>query len=351
MSSFTITTPAAEVTLSPSTVKRKETAKGTVTYTVTNTSGVTVRAALRVKPGAGAEPSWFTVRGGEERDIGPGSTADFAVDLSVPGQRSEDGVPDDARTKQSFHAVAVNLKDSDNDWEAGSTVAFRAPRLDKGGGVKWWMIAAPAALVILVVGAIFAIPRLFGPDDGVLLADWTTDPLDDARSALVAQGLVVEERHPSGLQPALQVAQFYRQEVTAQDPPSDGTLTVEPGSRVALTWEWQPLTVTVPDVSGQSLANAIQKLEEAGLRFIHAQDPPQPQPENHVPVVDRASPAGAVDAGTGITLSMRWQERRVFVNPNLVLQEFQTLRNQATEEPLRSEQPRLRIRELQLQEN
>src|SRR5690606_14724081 len=186
MSSFTITTPAAEVALSPSTDKSKETTKGTVTYTVTNTSGVTVRTALRIKPGQGADASWFTVRGGEERDIGPGSTADFAVDLSVPGQRLGEDVADDERPKHSFHAVAVNLKDSDNDAEAGSTVAFRAPRLQKGGGVKWWMIAAPAALLLLVVGAIVAIPKLFGPDDGVQLADWTGAPLDEARSALIA---------------------------------------------------------------------------------------------------------------------------------------------------------------------
>ncbi|HEX6994659.1 MAG TPA: PASTA domain-containing protein [Gammaproteobacteria bacterium] len=338
MSSFTITTPAAEVTLSPSKVRKRETAKGTVTYTVTNTSGVTIRTALRVKPGAGADPSWFTVRGGEERDIGPGATEDFAVDLSVPGQRVE-GAPDDERLKLSFHAVAVNLKDSDNDAEVGSTVAFRAPRLETGGGISWWMIAAAAALVILVVGAVVAIPKIFGPDETVLLQDFRNRSLNEARAALTEQGLVVEELHPSGLQPTLQAAKFYEQVVEDQNPRSDGTLAVAPGSRVSLIWEWRPLKVTVPDVAGQSLEEAIRMIEESGLRFVHAQEPSQPAPgTNYYLVVDRASPTGSVDAGTGITLSMRWQQWTfggVIFDRNVVLQEFEVLRNQPSEETLR----------------
>lgn len=348
MSSFMITTPAAQVTLSPSKVKRKEAAKGTVTYTVTNTSGVTVRTALRVKPGAGADSSWFTVRGGEERDIGPGATEDFAVDLSVPGQRLEGGASDDERPQLSFHAVAVNLKDPDNDAEVGSTVAFRAPRLETGGGVKWWMIAAPAALLLVVVGAVVAIPKLFGPEETVLLADYREQPLREARAELIGQGFVVEERHPSGLQPSLQAARFYEQVVEDQDPRSDGTLSVAPGSRVSLIWEWRPLKVTVPDVSGQRLENAIRMLEDNGLRFIHAQDPPQASPgPNHYLVVARASPTGSVDAGTGITLSMRWQEPirgGVLVDPGIVMREFQLLRNQQSEQTLQRapvQQPRL----------
>lgn len=310
MSSFTITTPGAEVALSPSTVKRKETAKGTVTYAVTNISGTTIRTALRVKPGSGADSGWFKVRGGEERDIGPGATEHFSVDLAVPGERVAPDVPNEQRPKHSFHAIAVNLKDSDNDTEAGSAVAFRAPHLDEsGGGVKWWMIAAPAALVILVVAAVFAIPRMFG-DDNVVLADWTGEPVEDARAALDAQGLTVEELHPSGLQPALQAAPFYRRVVQSQNPPSDGTVTAERGSRVTLTWEWTPLKVTVPDLDGRSLDNAIQALEETGLRFITAQGPPQPQPENHIAVVSSWSPRGEVDAGSGVTVTLAWQESR-----------------------------------------
>lgn len=334
MSSFTITTPTAEVTLSPSKVRRKETAKGTVTYTVTNTSGVTVRTALRVKPGAGADETWFTVRGGEERDIGPGATENFAVELSVPGQRLEGGAAEDQRPKLSFHAVAVNLRDPDNDAEAGSTIAFRAPTLESGGGIKWWMIAAPAALVILVVAAIVAIPKIVGPDETVQLADYRNQPLGEARAALTELGLVVEERHQSGQPPAL-ATRFYQQWVEDQDPPSDGTLMVAPGSRVSLIWEWRPLKVTVPDVSGKRLADAIQLIEDNGLRYLGAEPLAAPAPSpNHYPVVDRPNRTGEVDAGTGIVLSMRWQAPIVgglHIDPNIALQEFELLRNRQSE--------------------
>ncbi len=335
MSSFTITTPAAEITLSPSKVKRKETAKGTVTYTVTNTSGVTVRTALRVKPGAGADPGWFTVRGGEEREIRPGATEDFAVDISVPGQRVE-GESDDDRPRLSFHAVAVNLNDPDNDTEAGSMVAFRAPILDTGRGIKWWMIAAPAALVILVVAAIFAIPRLFGPDETVLLADFRDRPLAEAREALMEQGLVVEEVQQPGQEPTQVAERFYDQIVDDQDPRSDGTLMVEPGSRVRLMWVWRARKVTVPDVSGKGLEEAIRLLEQNGLRYLAAEPPREAAPSPmHFLVVDRANRTGEVDAGTGIILTMRWQQPTIVLPVDRIRElneQFQRLRNQQSPE-------------------
>src|ERR1043165_6835574 len=97
MSSFTITTPSATVILSPSSVKAKQTAKGTATYSVTNKTGSTIRTGLRLQLGDGVDPGSLTVRGGEERDIGPGKTEDFAIDISVTGLLLKPGVEAEKR--------------------------------------------------------------------------------------------------------------------------------------------------------------------------------------------------------------------------------------------------------------
>jgi hypothetical protein len=333
MSSFTITTPSATVNLSPSSVKGRETAKGTVTYSVTNKTGATVRTALRVKPSSGAEPSWFTVRGGEERDVGPGKTEDFAIELSVPGTAAKPEIPAEQRPQLSFHAAAVNLKNPDNDAESGSAVAFQAPVLTASDfKLKWWMIAAPVALILVVVGAFFGLQELFKDRGEVELADWTTKTVEEARSALEDQGLQVSERNPSQLEPAVGVAKFYQRTVQSQDPAAGK---VAPASAVELVWEWTPLVVAVPDLSGQTLQNAIPLVENNGLRFVAAQDPPQPQPPNNYPVVSSWSPTGSVAAGTGITLTMRWQASRPGLDHVVILGEYSRFREKATAEFMR----------------
>jgi len=158
MSSFTITTPETSVNLRPSSVKPGETAQGTATYSVTNKTGATTRARVRVEPGDGADQSWFTVRDGDERDIAPGATVSYSIDLAVPG----------GSANHSFHAVVVNLGDPDNDFEAGSTIAFDAPAVvqgESGGKFPWWIIAVVVGLIILVGGGV-AVYFFVIKDDG-----------------------------------------------------------------------------------------------------------------------------------------------------------------------------------------
>jgi len=145
MSSFTITTPETSVNLRPSSVKSGETATGTATYSVTNKTGATIRTRLRIEPGDGTNQRWFTIRDGDERDIAPGATVSFSVDLAVPGGAAH----------HSFRAVAVNLTDPDNDFETGSTIAFDAPELVTNGPPPPpppWRKIAVAIAVLLVVG-------------------------------------------------------------------------------------------------------------------------------------------------------------------------------------------------------
>ena len=158
MSSFTITTANTSVNLRPSSLPAGQTASGSVTYSVTNRTGESIRARLRLVASDSADESWFEVRDGDEKDIGPGETAIFSIDLAVP--------PGEAG--HSVRAIVINLKDPDNDFEEGSAVAFDAPALLQDNGGKpfpWWWLVAGISLVLVVVLAIVLIVALGNGDD------------------------------------------------------------------------------------------------------------------------------------------------------------------------------------------
>jgi len=307
MSSFTITTPETSVNLRPSSVKPGETAKGTATYSVTNKTGATIRTRVRVEPGDGADQSWFTVRDGDERDIAPGATVSYSIDLAVPG----------GSANHSFHAVVVNLGEPDNDFEAGSAIAFDAPALEKptGGGVKWWMIAAAVILLLVIGGGVGACLFIFHCFDSerVTVADFRGSPLEKAEEALGQQGIEVAESSLSQGAPEFDRQKFYNRIIKVQTPApeeSGGTINIDPSTTVELGWQWIPKKVTVPSLRDLKLGLAISKIEDAGLRFITAVDPvPATPPSNlHFQAVSSWHPTGQVDAGTGITLTMKWNK-------------------------------------------
>jgi hypothetical protein len=353
MSSFTITTPEAAVNLRPSSVKRGETAKGTVTYGVTNKTGATIRTGLRIQPGEGAQEAWFTVRGGDERDIAPGATESFAVDLSVPadsgatgrsssggdarsdsgrnGHGRADGPEAGGAMKYSFSAVAVNLRDPDNDFESGSAIAFGAPALVQNGGtpIKWWMIAAPIALLLVVGGALWALwPH---EPERVTLGNFEGRSLADARSALRDQGYSVEETALSVGGPDFDRQQFYDQIVIEQTPESDGTTPIQRPDKVQLGWQWKPKKVNVPNVVDRSFSAAVSAVENAGLRYVGAIGPSgNPPSDRFYAAVASVSPTGQQDAGTGITFTMKWKEGLRLQDVAVLRREFEFGKNKQT---------------------
>jgi hypothetical protein len=320
MSSFNITTPEASVNLRPSSVKRGVTAKGTATYSVTNRTGATVQTGLRIKPGEGTEESWFRVRDGDERDIAPGATESFSIDLAVPG----------GSAKHSFQVVAVNLADPDNDYEPGSAVAFDAPAVEpNGNGLKWWMIAAPVAL-LLVVGGVIAFFVFNGQDAPlVTLADFrNTATLEEAQKTLAEQGIATVETPLSEGAPEFDRQKFYDRMVVQQTPESDGTLEIPQSTTVELGWQWTPRKVTVPDVVNSAFGPAVTAIENAGLRYSGHTGPPGNQPSNlHYAAVAAVSPGGQQDAGTGITFTMTWREGRRLQDVAILQQQFELNRN------------------------
>lgn len=333
MSSFTITTPDTSVNLRPSSVKGGEKAMGTATYSVTNRTGATIRTGLRVKPGEGADPGWFTVRGGDERDIAPGATESFSIDLAVPG----------GSANHSFNVVAVNLADPDNDFETGSAVAFDAPAImGPDNGLRWWMIAAPIALLLVVGGVIGAFLWING-DEPVPLADFRGSSLEKARDTLAEQGLAMVEISLSEGAPEFDRQKFYDRIVVEQTPESDGTLTVPPSTTVELGWQWTPKKVTVPtNLVNKAFGPAVTAVEDVGLRYSGHTGPPGDQPSSrHYAAVASVSPTGQQEVGTGITFTMKWREARNRLDAVNWQREFE-IRNQRVSPVFEFETDRLR---------
>lgn len=377
MSSFTITTPETNIHLRPSSVKKGATATGNVTYSVTNTSGGTRRTRLRIDAGDDVHPDWVSVRDGDERDIPPGATETFSVDINAPGSEAPQNL--------SFTGVAVNLEDPDNDFERGSAVGFAMPAITVVKPIAWWKIAVPIAVVLLLAGGLttFLLTRDKGepfelasvvnepleiarasleeqalkvseefvgeteeqdPEEGwvkivkeqdpaageevkknkkitlgwdwvsnaVAVADWSAKPLDQAVTALETAGFTVTEVSGALVSPEISQEQFYTRVVASQKPESDGTLELPTSTPIELTWKWQPKKVTVPtNLVGKRADIASQQLDAAGLRVIGIVPPPgnPPNPANeHAPRVASLSRSGQVDAGTGVTLTMKWSK-------------------------------------------
>lgn len=304
MSSFNITTPEASLLLRPSSVKPGVTATGTATYSVTNRTGATIRTRASVKPGDGAEEGWFSVRGGDERDIGPGATESFEIDLSVPGGTGN----------YSFHVVAVNTGDPDNDYAEGSAVAFDAPAKEAGGGgLKWWMIAAPIALVA-VVGLVIAIASGAFKKEMVTIADFRGSPIEKAEDMLREQGVQWNMTVPTERIPEVERQQFYNRlivdQTPAPGPESDGTIEIPKSTTVELSWQWSPKKLTVPtNLVNMGFANAVTAVTNAGFRHGDDNGPPgSPPTDLSYSAVGSVSPRGQQDAGTPINFTLVWRE-------------------------------------------
>jgi hypothetical protein len=348
MSSFSITTPDTEITLRPTAVKVGESATGTTTYTVTNRSGQTIRTRLNLEAVTtdGTSAKWFAVKGEAERDIGPAQSETFTVEVSVPGASAR-AVPEEQRKKHTFRAIAVNLKDGDNDYERGSVVAFREPVLVEKKPLPWKWVAAAAALVVVTAGVTWALWPKEKPEDDrplVVLANWEKHTLEEAEAALVAQGLNVEKENQNGLEPDPQQASFYQRVVLSQTPAAtaDPPTQIRTGETVKLLWNWDVKTVDVPDLTGKDLMAVNRLLREAGLQPGAIQAPSTARPNNlsFEAVVAQDPPHGKAPAFTPVAVRMDWkQSSRVVIFDHVKFQQQVAEVQKPVKKPMRPKRP------------
>ncbi len=118
--------------------------RGEITFTVTNSSARPLRGQLRVRPLGSTKVEWLNIAGETERNFSPNATQQVVVKASVP--------PGTPAGKYQFRLDTVSLINPDDDFTEGPTVDLEikvteAPKK----AFPWWIIAASAGAVILIV--------------------------------------------------------------------------------------------------------------------------------------------------------------------------------------------------------
>lgn len=145
---FAITTPSASLTLD-------RRGHGEAVFTVTNTTATHMRAKATVVPlDAGLKPEWVGLRGARAREMPPGSTEVFTVDVRVPP-----GTPPGTLT---FRLVVADVALPDERFTEGPAhaVTVPPPAAPAPRGFPGWLLVL-GALVVLG-GAVAAFLALRG---------------------------------------------------------------------------------------------------------------------------------------------------------------------------------------------
>ncbi len=142
---FAITTPAPTVSLDSK-------GRGEISFTVSNTTGQAMRARASLAPSPELKPEWLRLRGTPLRDMPPGSTEVFIVDIKVPpGTRL--GAP-------IFRLVVADNFLPDERFSEGPAISVEmgAPAPAPARGFPWWLVVLGAVLVAGgAVAAFFAL--------------------------------------------------------------------------------------------------------------------------------------------------------------------------------------------------
>jgi hypothetical protein len=118
--------------------------RGEITFTVTNSSARPLRGQLRVRPLGSTKSEWLNIAGENERVFSPNATQQVVVKVAAP--------PGAPAGKYQFRLDAISVINPDDDFTEGPTIdlevkATEAPKK----AFPWWIIAAAAGAVILVV--------------------------------------------------------------------------------------------------------------------------------------------------------------------------------------------------------
>ncbi|HEU5065264.1 MAG TPA: hypothetical protein VFT86_05185 [Gaiellaceae bacterium] len=135
-SSFTVTSAGDKVRLDSAGAAR-------AAFTVTNTSGQTLKGRLLTRPADPAKPEWFSIAGESVRDFASNAAEQVVVQLAVP--------PGSTPGSYSFRLDAVSQADPDEDFTEGPWVAFEVAPPPAKKPFPWWIVAVAAGIVLLIV--------------------------------------------------------------------------------------------------------------------------------------------------------------------------------------------------------
>src|SRR5262249_15213859 len=117
-------------------------------FTVTNTSGQPQRGRVSVASDDPAVPGWVTVQGEAERPFGVGESQQFIVRITAP--------PGAAPGQHTFRLDAIGVENPDENFALGPNVTFEVTAAPAERKTPWWIFAAVAAAVVLLVGGVLA---------------------------------------------------------------------------------------------------------------------------------------------------------------------------------------------------
>jgi hypothetical protein len=140
-SSFAVTIATASVPLDAS-------RRGQVAFTVSNTSGRSLRGRGRIVAENPSAAAWLTLVGPAERDFPVAGTQQVAVQVAVP--------PDAAAGSYTFRLDMVGVDNPDEDLTAGPGVTFQvAAAAPTPKPFPWWIVAV--VLAVVIVGVVLAV--------------------------------------------------------------------------------------------------------------------------------------------------------------------------------------------------
>jgi hypothetical protein len=158
MASFEIKDCPTKLTITETEKGGKKVQAGMLTLDIRNATDRRRTGRIRVEPGSGAKPEWFSIEGAPstnareiEQDFAAKGQQSVRVNLAVPA-----GEP---AKSLLFNALVTAEDDPDNDFVKGPNVAFdiapwKEPPKPNGKPFPWWIVAVAVVLVIVAGGVI-----------------------------------------------------------------------------------------------------------------------------------------------------------------------------------------------------
>jgi hypothetical protein len=264
--------PTFEIPDGPTTVELKRSGdpknpapvQGSAVFNVTNKSAQGCDGRLSVQVAGSSKAEWFTVDGDRERTFDAGQTQTANIKISIP--------PDVAPGDYPFRLRAVAVNDPDNDHSEGPVTTAKVIGADTPAApTKWWLWILIGLVVLAVIGGIVwyvmqpakPTPTPPAPTSQRNEVAATTVPVPRFVDQTVEQAkadahgfhIVEIAGTPSGKQPRTILSQ-----VPDVGSPQQGgavvQVTLDPG-------------VPVPDLKEQSVSQAVDTLDHAGLHMQH----------------------------------------------------------------------------------
>jgi len=286
------------ITAASSAVRLDAQGQGEIAFTVSNASGRPLRGRVIVVPQDPSQKGWLTLAGDLERDFPVGGVQQFTVRVAAP--------PGSKEGQYTFRLDAFSVKNPDEDYAQGATVAFTVAKREKPKPFPWWILAVAA--LVLVVGGIVA---------WLVLRNTVEVPKITGKTLTQASSILAQSNLKVGNVTSVLAGNTSVDNVLSQTPAAGQKVaansTVDVGVGVAI--------VVVPPVKGKAYNDAVNALHSALLDLGNVSNINSPGVTTPTLVLD-SNPEAGNSLKSHSTVDLVIQEANVPV-PNVIGQTFQ----------------------------